>query len=124
MDGRRYGNEDAQEIGADPTTLTPREREVAELLSAGASYAQVALELSISQATVATHCKHIYRKLGVKGRYALRALRTPRAPEPWGRHPGPSRSLANARRVTVRGLGQLNDRQSNHTAHAGSGIYR
>jgi DNA-binding CsgD family transcriptional regulator len=122
MDGWRYGNEDAQEIGADPTTLTPREREVAELLSAGASYAQIALELSISQATVATHCKHIYRKLGLKGRYALRALRTPQAPEPW--RPGPSRSLAEARRVTVRGLGKLNDRQSNHTAHAGSGIYR
>jgi|ERR1700677_87893 DNA-binding CsgD family transcriptional regulator len=121
MDGRRYGNADAREIGAERTTLTPREREVAELLSAGASYAQVALELSISQATVATHCKHIYRKLGIKGRYALR---TPRAPEPWGRHPGPSRSLANARRVTVRGLGQLSDRQSNHTAHAGSGIYQ
>jgi hypothetical protein len=93
MDGRRYGNADAREIGADRPMLTPREREVAELLRAGASY-------------------------------ALRALRTPRAPEPWGRHPGPSRSLANARRVTVRGLGQLNDRQSNHTAHAGSGIYR
>jgi DNA-binding CsgD family transcriptional regulator len=123
MDGRQYDNADARETGADRTTLTPREHEVAELLSAGASYAQVALELSISQATVHTHCKHIYRKLGIKGRYALRALRTP-APEPWGRHPGPSRSLAKARRVTVRGLGKLNDRQSNHTAHAGSGIYR
>ena len=49
-------------IGAD---LTVREREVLELVCNSASYREVASVLGISQGTVQTHIKNIYRKLGV-----------------------------------------------------------
>ena len=54
--------------GANGSRLTPREREVLELLANGASQAEIADELVISSRTVAAHIDHILRKLGVHSR--------------------------------------------------------
>jgi DNA-binding NarL/FixJ family response regulator len=45
--------------------LTPREREVLELLGAGEGAKEIATRLGVSVATVRTHIRHILRKLGV-----------------------------------------------------------
>jgi DNA-binding CsgD family transcriptional regulator len=51
-------------------TLTPREAQVLRLVTLGASNGEVALALHISPRTVEKHLEHVYRKLGVSGRYA------------------------------------------------------
>ncbi|MGH2732242.1 MAG: LuxR C-terminal-related transcriptional regulator [Actinomycetota bacterium] len=48
--------------------LTPREREVLELLSDGLSARQVARRLGLSERTINTHVANLYRKLGVSNR--------------------------------------------------------
>jgi DNA-binding NarL/FixJ family response regulator len=48
-----------------PTTLTAREVQILRLLCEGKSYKAIAGELFISQGTVHTHLKNIYRKLEV-----------------------------------------------------------
>jgi LuxR family maltose regulon positive regulatory protein len=48
--------------------LTPRERQVAELVVHGLSNQEVASRLYISPATVKVHLRHIYEKLGVRNR--------------------------------------------------------
>ena len=58
-----------------PDVLTPREAEVMELLRSGRSNAEIAHTLHVSVETVRTHARRIYRKLGVKTRRELRALR-------------------------------------------------
>ena len=60
-----------------PTQLTPREREIVQLLSEGYSTRQIADRLHVSCKTVATHRENILRKLQLDGiaaltRYALR----------------------------------------------------
>jgi two-component system, NarL family, nitrate/nitrite response regulator NarL len=50
------------------TTLTPREREIAELIGDGLSNKQIARRLSIELATVKNHVHNILRKLGVTRR--------------------------------------------------------
>jgi DNA-binding NarL/FixJ family response regulator len=49
-------------------TLTPREKQVLEKLSQGASYKKVAEELSLSVDTVRMNVRHIYGKLHVHSR--------------------------------------------------------
>ncbi|MBV8430437.1 MAG: response regulator transcription factor [Solirubrobacterales bacterium] len=58
-----------------PDVLTTREAQVMELLRSGRSNAEIAHELHVSIETVRTHARRIYRKLGVKTRRELRALR-------------------------------------------------
>jgi DNA-binding NarL/FixJ family response regulator len=58
--------------------LTPREREVLELIGRGLSNKRIALELGVSEKTVKTHVGHVLAKLGVTDRtqaalYAVRA---------------------------------------------------
>jgi DNA-binding NarL/FixJ family response regulator len=53
-----------------PEPLGPREREVLELLAAGAMYKEVAKRLGISINTVLTYVRRIYRKLHVNSRHA------------------------------------------------------
>jgi DNA-binding NarL/FixJ family response regulator len=53
---------------ADETPLTAREREVIELVSAGATNQEIANALVISESTVKSHVKHILRKLGAANR--------------------------------------------------------
>jgi two-component system, NarL family, response regulator len=48
--------------------LTKREREVLDEIRRGKRNWQIAKELSISENTVETHNKHIFRKLGVRNR--------------------------------------------------------
>jgi NarL family two-component system response regulator LiaR len=66
------------EAGADPgASLTPREREVLELIVAGRSNKRIAFELGIAEKTVKTHVGHLMAKLGVSDRTqaALLAVR-------------------------------------------------
>lgn len=58
-------------------TLTPREREMVQLLSEGHTTQQIATRLHVSPKTVATHREHILHKLQIQSiaeltRYALR----------------------------------------------------
>jgi DNA-binding NarL/FixJ family response regulator len=48
--------------------LTPRERQVLDLLSAGLTIGQIGSRLGISPRTVETHVAKLYRKLGVRTR--------------------------------------------------------
>lgn len=51
-----------------PGTLSARQLEVLRLVALGANAAQIAQELSISEATARTHVKHILERLGAKNR--------------------------------------------------------
>lgn len=51
-----------------PEVLSPREREVLNLLARGFSYTEIAQLISVSPQTVGTFVKRIYRKLEVKSR--------------------------------------------------------
>lgn len=53
------------------TLLSPREREVFELLRTGLTNRQIAQALFIEESTVKVHAHHIYDKLGVRSRTAL-----------------------------------------------------
>jgi DNA-binding CsgD family transcriptional regulator len=55
-------------------SLTPREREVAQLLLCGHSTPSVSLLLSISPTTVKTHRKNLYAKLGIATQCELFSL--------------------------------------------------
>ena len=49
-------------------SISRREQQVLQLLSAGLSEREIAARLSLSGATVQTHLKSIYHKLGVHNR--------------------------------------------------------
>jgi DNA-binding NarL/FixJ family response regulator len=48
--------------------LTPRHREILELVVEGLSNAQIASRLKLSESTVKQHLRHAYKLLGVKNR--------------------------------------------------------
>ena len=52
-------------------TLTPQERQIAELLAEGRTTRQAAAALFLSPKTVEYHLRHVYDKLGVNSRDAL-----------------------------------------------------
>jgi DNA-binding NarL/FixJ family response regulator len=56
-----------------PSTLTPREREIAALIARGLSNRGIADELVISPATVARHVTNILTKLGFTSRAQIAA---------------------------------------------------
>jgi len=56
-------------LAADP--LTPREREIASLVSDGRVNKEIAARLGISEWTVSTHMRRIFAKLGVDRRAAM-----------------------------------------------------
>ncbi|MBV8069381.1 MAG: response regulator transcription factor [Acidobacteriaceae bacterium] len=51
--------------------LTPRERQVMELVEQGFKNREIAQELGIRPGTVKIHLKHIFEKTGVRGRHGL-----------------------------------------------------
>lgn len=53
----------------DEPELSPREREVLELVAQGLPNKRIAFELSISEKTVKTHLTNIFERLGVSDRY-------------------------------------------------------
>lgn len=59
---------------SDSYGLTPREREVLHGLSLGLSYRLIAQDIGISEDTVRTHIRNLYRKCGVHSRAELLAL--------------------------------------------------
>jgi DNA-binding NarL/FixJ family response regulator len=61
------------EVG--PELLTPREADVLEHLQRGRSNAEIANALCVGIETVRTHRRNIYRKLGVRTRRELAAIR-------------------------------------------------
>ena len=67
----------ARRRGTGNGPLTPREREMLQLLAEGNSHAQIAARLNISPKTVETHRRHIGTKLGIRDlaglvKYAVR----------------------------------------------------
>ena len=67
-------------------SLTPSERRVAELVAAGRSNPEAARALFVSRATVETHLRSVFRKLGVASRDQLAPLLSEhaQAPDPAG----------------------------------------
>ncbi|MGV9711001.1 response regulator transcription factor [Gordonia sp. NPDC003424] len=59
------------DIAATTAELTDREREILEIVTTGASNAQIAAQLTVSVETVKTHVKHILRKLNAANRSEL-----------------------------------------------------
>jgi predicted ATPase/DNA-binding CsgD family transcriptional regulator len=66
--------------GPEPLTLTPRERQVAELIAAGLSNQQIATRLTTSPRTTDSHVQNILRKLGFTSRAQVAAWV---AGQPW-----------------------------------------
>ena len=67
----------AEAAASDPPALSPRERQVVQLVAEGHSNRIIADEMHISESTVDTHRRNIMRKLGLKGvaeltKYAVR----------------------------------------------------
>ena len=74
----------SESLAASP--LAKRELEVARLVAEGLSNRQIGVRLFISEATVASHIRHIMDKLGVNSRSqiaVLMALAAPDNPSPW-----------------------------------------
>ena len=66
-------DEDARET-AGIDNLTPREREVVNLIARGYTYRETAARMEISVKTLETHMHHIFEKLGVASRHELSTL--------------------------------------------------
>jgi DNA-binding NarL/FixJ family response regulator len=62
--------QDAQRRRCKAPALTPRQRELLDLLAAGHTNTQIARRLGVSEGTVRTHLENIYRRLGVSSRVA------------------------------------------------------
>jgi DNA-binding NarL/FixJ family response regulator len=54
--------------------LTPRQKEILELLANGNTMQEVALELDISYSAVKDHCSNAYERLGLTRRRAVTAI--------------------------------------------------
>ena len=63
----------ASGLVAPANSLTPRERQIASLVSKGLSNKEIALGLRIGPATVKNHVHNILDKLGVRRRAAIAA---------------------------------------------------
>jgi DNA-binding NarL/FixJ family response regulator len=68
---QRPGRRGGEEPGAG--ALSPREREVADLVAAGKANKEIAAELHLSVYTVENHLRKVFAKLGVSKRAAVAA---------------------------------------------------
>jgi DNA-binding NarL/FixJ family response regulator len=66
--------DDEIDTGTGIERLTPREREVVNLIARGYTYRETAGRLDIKVKTLETHMGHIFNKLGIASRYELTAL--------------------------------------------------
>ncbi len=66
--------DDEIDTGTGIERLTPREREVVNLIARGYTYRETAGRLEISVKTLETHMGHIFQKLGIASRHELAAL--------------------------------------------------
>jgi DNA-binding CsgD family transcriptional regulator len=79
----RLGRRAESRAGAGPQELSPRELEVAELVTEGLTNSAIAARLFVSRATVSSHVTHILTKLGFTSRAQIAAwIATRRAPTP------------------------------------------
>jgi DNA-binding NarL/FixJ family response regulator len=60
--------------------LTPRESDIAALIADGLQNNEIAFRLNLSPATVRTHLRHIFRRLGIANRAQLAAWITDHPP--------------------------------------------
>ena len=67
--------------GLGPRSLTPQEREIAQLAAAGLTNKQIGERLFLSHRTVGSHLYQIFPKLGITSRAALRDALDESAPE-------------------------------------------
>lgn len=67
-------------------SLTPREREILDLIAAGQGNKQIARHLGITEKTVKAHCTRLFQRIGVSDRTqaALWAVEHRPAPSPFG----------------------------------------
>ncbi len=49
-------------------SLTPRQREIADLIAAGLTNAEIAARLMLTEGTVGNHVEHILRRTGARNR--------------------------------------------------------
>jgi DNA-binding NarL/FixJ family response regulator len=64
----------SEETGSPLTALSPRQREIARLVSAGHSNKEIAAQLNVTVKTIKSHLGFIYRKLRVSDRLRLALL--------------------------------------------------
>ncbi len=69
-------------VGGGLASLTPQEREVADLAAAGLSNREIAARLFVSPRTVSAHLYRVFPKLGIASRAALRDALGPAPNEP------------------------------------------
>jgi two-component system response regulator NreC len=69
--GTEQGGENSSSSLEPKSPLTPREREILQLIAEGETHAQVAEKLHISVRTVDTHCNNIVKKLDIHDRSGL-----------------------------------------------------
>jgi non-specific serine/threonine protein kinase len=76
-------------VRGEVASLTPREKQVLELIARGRRNRQIATELVISERTVESHVEHILAKLGLESRTQAAAWATRMAPGSSRRTNGP-----------------------------------
>jgi DNA-binding CsgD family transcriptional regulator len=70
---RIFGVAPGTDVSPSAARLTPREREIADLIASGLSNAAIARRLFLSPATVASHVSHTLEKLGFSSRVEIAA---------------------------------------------------